>query len=161
MSVVYLAIGSNVGDSNKYIDKTIKLLKAQLTDIVEAPRYRTKAVGYTNQADFINTAIKGNTDIKPQDLLKFVKSVEEKVGRIKRFRWGPREIDIDIIFYGNKLVVEPNLHIPHARFSERDFVLKPINDLSPDLIDPLSKETINNLLTKLPTSDLSIIGNID
>ncbi|HEY4964678.1 MAG TPA: 2-amino-4-hydroxy-6-hydroxymethyldihydropteridine diphosphokinase [Candidatus Saccharimonadales bacterium] len=161
MPVIYLALGSNVGDSNKYIDETMGLLKSKLTDIQEAPRYRSKAWGYTEQTDFVNTAIRANTDLKPHALLVFVKATEDEVGRIKRFRWGPREIDIDIIFYENRVVSEPNLHIPHARFKERDFVLKPLNDLSPQMVDPISKKTIATLLSELPPSELSVISVID
>ncbi|HUC95702.1 MAG TPA: 2-amino-4-hydroxy-6-hydroxymethyldihydropteridine diphosphokinase [Candidatus Saccharimonadia bacterium] len=156
MPVIYLALGSNVGDSNTYINESIQLLKNRLTDTKEAPRYTSKAVGYTDQADFINTAIRANTNLSPKELLDFVKSVEEKVGRIKRFRWGPREIDVDIIFYDDQIINETGLHIPHARFSERDFVLKPLRDLAPNFVDPRSKQTVKALLDKLPPSELSI-----
>lgn len=156
MAVVYLALGSNVGNSEQYIEQAITLLKDKVTDIIQAPMYRSRAVGYTSQPDFFNKAIKGHTELTPQALLMFVKTVEQKVGRIERFRWGPREIDIDIIFYNDKIVDKPSLHLPHPRFAERDFVLRPICDLSPKFVDPISKLTVSELYAKLPKSSRSI-----
>jgi 2-amino-4-hydroxy-6-hydroxymethyldihydropteridine diphosphokinase len=159
MTIVYLALGSNVGNSNKYIDDSITLLKDNLVDLVEAPRYKTKAVGYTNQDDFINTAIMAHTDLNPHELLVFIKNIEKKLGRIERFRWGPREIDIDIIFYNNSIIKDSNLSIPHPRFAQRDFVLRPLLDLSPNFVDPKSRKTIKQLFSGLPTAKTSIKSN--
>lgn len=153
---VFLALGSNVGKSQQYIQKGIQLLAEKIREIKSTQVYTSKAVGYTDQPDFLNTVIMGETDLSPQDLLKFIKGIEKKVGRVERFRWGPREIDIDIIFYGKEIVNKPGLHIPHPRFSERDFVLKPLCDLDPDFIDPVSKQTIKELYTQLPASKHSI-----
>src|SRR4051812_44554807 len=120
METVYLALGSNVGDSQEHIKKAVQLLGESLQHIKRAPIYRSKAVGYTDQPNFLNTAIEGQTQLSPQKLLKFIKDVEKRVGRVARFRWGPREIDIDIIFYGDQIVEQDGLTIPHARFAERD-----------------------------------------
>ena len=157
MQIVYLAIGSNVGDSRAYIERAIKLLAKSVSDIVQSSIYTSKAVGYTEQANFLNTVIKGKTNLTPNELLNFNKGIEKTVGRINRFRGGPREIDLDIIFFGDAIIDEPNLHIPHARFAERDFVLLPIMDLNSDLIDPRSKQTISALYTQLPKDMLSIL----
>lgn len=146
MAKIYLALGSNVGDSNAQFDATKELLSENLTNIVESPRYATKAYGYTDQPDFLNSALAGDTNLSPQQLLKFVKDVEQRVGRVERFRWGPREIDIDIIFYDHVVINEPNLKVPHADFANRDFVLKPICDLNPYLVDPVSQKTVSELL---------------
>lgn len=156
MATVYLALGSNVGKGDQQVDKAITLLHEQLTDITEAPRYMSMAVGFTDQADFMNTAVVAETELSPRELLAFTQYVEQTVGRIRRFRWGPREIDIDIIFYDDLVIDEPDLTIPHPRFSERDFVLRPIADLNPDLIDPVSKMTVSELYEKLPASNRSI-----
>ena len=153
---VYLALGSNVGDSKKYLAQAVTLLQKSVTNIVSAPLYTSQAVGYTDQAPFLNTVIKGNTQLTPHQLLKFVKKVEKDVGRIERFRWGPREVDIDIIFYDDTMLDEPGLQIPHPRFAERDFVLTPLCDLQPELIDPISKQTVQELYKRLPKSALSI-----
>jgi 2-amino-4-hydroxy-6-hydroxymethyldihydropteridine diphosphokinase len=156
MAVVFLALGSNVGDGNKHLDDAIRLLGAKISDIIQAPRYTSKAVGFTDQADFLNTVIKGRTDLKPLDLLAFTQEIEKKIGRIWRFHWGPREIDIDIIFYDYQIINEPNLTVPHPRFSEREFVLKPLSYIVPDFIDPVSKLKIKKLYDNLPTELRSI-----
>ncbi len=151
MTEVYLALGSNVGDSRTTIERAIALLGTALQQIKQAPVYRSKAVGYTDQPDFLNTAISGQTDLSPEALLAFVKDIEKQLGRIERFRWGPREIDIDIIFYGDLILEIPELAIPHPLFSDRAFVLRPLADLKPELIDPRSKQTVKELLAKLGT----------
>ncbi len=157
MAKVYLALGSNVGDSEHHFKNAVELLSKKISGIKQAPLYKSKAVGFTEQDDFVNTAVSGQTDLSPKELLEFVKSTEKEVGRIDRFRWGPREIDIDIIFYNDQIVDEPHLHIPHAHFAERDFVLRPIMDLDPNLIDPRSKKTVQELHNKLPADQLSIL----
>jgi 2-amino-4-hydroxy-6-hydroxymethyldihydropteridine diphosphokinase len=156
MAEIYLALGSNVGDGDKYFDEAINLLSEKLSNIQQAPRYKSKAVGFTDQADFTNSVIRGDTNLEPQELLKFTQSIEEKVGRIRRFRWGPREIDIDIIFYDNLILDEENLTVPHPRFAQREFVLKPLLDIAPNFIDPASKLTIMNLYDNLPEKDKSL-----
>ncbi|HVS58388.1 MAG TPA: 2-amino-4-hydroxy-6-hydroxymethyldihydropteridine diphosphokinase [Candidatus Saccharimonadales bacterium] len=159
MITVYLALGSNVGDSARYIAKAVELLAAQVHDIEQAPLYVSHAVGYTDQPDFVNTALRGQTNLSPQELLTFVKDIEQHVGRIFRFRWGPREIDIDIILYGDKVVAKENLTIPHARFRERDFVLKPLCDLDPNVKDPITRKTAAELLQAIPAAEQSLAGD--
>lgn len=160
MTTVYLALGSNVGDSAQYITKSLDLLGSTLNNIQQAPLYISKAVGYTDQADFFNTAISGQTELSPQALLHVINEVEQQVGRVKRFRWGPREIDIDIIFYGNQTLQSENLTIPHPSFRERDFVLQPLVDLNSKMVDPVSQKTVKQLLSELAPSQLSIIRRV-
>lgn len=161
MALIYLALGSNVGDSRAHIEKAVGLLGGSVSNITCAPIYRSKAVGYTDQADFFNTAVCGETNVTPTELLRFVKDVESRVGRIQRFRWGPREVDIDIIFYDQQIVNGPMLTIPHALFRERDFVLRPICDLAPELVDPVSGLSVKQLLDRLQENDLSILERLD
>jgi 2-amino-4-hydroxy-6-hydroxymethyldihydropteridine diphosphokinase len=124
-------------------------LSSQVHDVKEAPSYITKPVGYIDQPDFLNTAISGQTNLTPIQLLVFLKKTEKQVGRIKRFKWGPREIDIDIIFYGDQIIYEDGVSIPHSCFRERDFVLRPLNDLNPDFIDPVTKKTVRELFRSI------------
>jgi len=156
MATVYLALGSNVGDGDRQFDRAIELLMPALSHVQQAPRYSSKAVGFTDQPDFLNTVISGETDLDPKQLLELTQSVEQHVGRVKRFHWGPREIDIDIIFYDNRVIELPDLSIPHPRFSERDFVLKPLKDLSPELVDPLTHNTVKALYDQLSEDKRSI-----
>jgi 2-amino-4-hydroxy-6-hydroxymethyldihydropteridine diphosphokinase len=156
MAVVYLALGSNVGIGDRQLNQAITLLQDKLTRVRYAPYYSSKAVGFTDQPDFLNTVIKAETAMEPEELLAFTQEVEERIGRIRRFRWGPREIDVDIIFYDDRIFTTPELTIPHPRFAERDFVLKPLCDLNPDLIDPITHKTVQELYSQLPESSRSI-----
>lgn len=161
MITVYLALGSNIGDSRANIDQAVRLLGSAVQQIKQAPLYTSKAVGYTDQPDFLNTAISGHTDLDPKTILEFIGKAERQVGRTASFRWGPREIDIDIIFYGDQVLKTDNLTIPHPSFRERDFVLQPLKDLDPALKDPVSGQTVQQLLNKIDTSRRSIIKKID
>jgi 2-amino-4-hydroxy-6-hydroxymethyldihydropteridine diphosphokinase len=161
MATVYLALGSNVGDSGDYIRQAIEQLGTSLHDIQKAPIYRSKAVGYTEQPNFLNTAISGQTDLTPEELLASVKTAEQKLGRMQRFRQGPREIDIDIIFYDTLVLETKELTIPHSAFRSRDFVLRPLGDLNPQMTDPVSGQTVTELLDKIAVDDKSIITQVD
>jgi 2-amino-4-hydroxy-6-hydroxymethyldihydropteridine diphosphokinase len=161
MTEVYLALGANVGDSRTNIAQAITLLNAILRDIKRAPIYVSKAVGYTNQVDFLNTAVSGETELNPQELLAKLKAIEQELGRVERFRWGPREIDIDIILYGNVVLESEQFTLPHPHFRERDFVLRPLADLNPQLVDPVSGQTVTQLLSKISQSEASIQQEVD
>jgi len=155
---VFIALGSNIGDKKNFIEKAIRHLSEKIYHIKQAPIYTSRAVGFTDQPDFYNTVISGYTDLSPEELLLFIKETEKNIGRVKRFRWGPREIDIDILFYGNHVIEKKELVIPHPRLHERDFVLQPLVYLQPDLIHPLLKKTVTELLNNL--KDRSVIGII-
>lgn len=157
MAKIYLALGSNVGDRLSNIKNAISLLKGNVSSIKLSKIYETKPVGYTDQGNFINAAIEGRTALSPDALLAFTQKVEIDVGRIRRFRWGPREIDIDILFYDDLVYHDQKLEIPHPRLQERDFVLKPLIDLNPKLMHPLYKKTVKQLYDQLPKKELSII----
>jgi 2-amino-4-hydroxy-6-hydroxymethyldihydropteridine diphosphokinase len=161
MTAVYLALGSNLGDSRANIAQAVKLLGTSLKHIKQAPIYASKAVGYTDQPDFLNTAVSGQTDLSPEALLEFINKVENQVGRVPTFHWGPREIDIDIIFYGDLVQETKKLTIPHPRFKDRDFVLWPLNDLDPSLVDPAGQQTVQSLLAQISGQQKSIVSKVD
>ena len=161
MATVYLALGSNIGNSRQYIDKAVELLGAWVHDIRQAPIYLSKATGYTDQPDFLNTAIRGTTDVDPEELLEFVKDVEKKTGRKLSFRFGPRQIDIDIILYDDRIIKTDELTIPHRALISRDFVLRPLQDLDPALKDPATGKTVKQLLEAIKPANRSIIHRID
>jgi len=156
MNRVYLALGSNVGNSWANIDHGTILLSAKITRLEEAPRYLSRAAGFTDQSDFLNTAVAGETELTPQELLVFCQSIEVKVGRIRRFHWGPRELDIDILLYNQLVLDEPNLVIPHPRLNERDFMLQPLVDLAPELVDPKTQTPFADILQQLPSESRSV-----
>ena len=160
MKRVFLGLGSNVGDKKKNIETAVKLLSEKIYNIKMADIYISKAVGYENQEEFLNTAISGFTDLDVEELFKFIKKVEKEAGRKFRFRWGPREIDIDILFYNDLIFENEQIQIPHPRIQERDFVLKPLLDLDENLIHPVLKKSVKTLLNQLKEEDLSIIGKL-
>jgi len=131
MVVCYLAVGSNLGNRRKNIKKALDYLaKTKGIKIEKASRiYETKAIGGVAQGKFLNAAIKIKTLLSPQLLLKTIKKIEKDLGRKKTVRWGPREIDLDILLYGNKFIKIKNLVIPHPRMFEREFVLRPLREI--------------------------------
>ena len=131
MHTIFLALGTNLGDREKNIKEALKLLKEKVIGMKLASIYESKPQGRINQGNFLNSALKGKTSLSPQELLHFVKGIERKMGRVDRGINGPREIDIDILFYDDIVLDTPDLKIPHPRISERDFVLRPLLDLAP------------------------------
>ena len=157
MHQIFLALGSNVGNRKQYIEEAILLLREKINDVMIAPFYETKPRYFEDQNNFLNTVLSGFTDLEPQELLQFTKTVQKKVGRVERFRNGPREIDIDILFYDTVLYKDEELEIPHPRLQERDFVLQPFSDINPDFFHPVLKKTIRELLDTLPEEQKSVI----
>jgi 2-amino-4-hydroxy-6-hydroxymethyldihydropteridine diphosphokinase len=131
MVVCYLGVGSNLGNRRKNIKKALDYLaKTKGVEIKKISRiYETEAVGGPVQGKFLNAAIKIRTSLRPQLLLVALKKIEKDLGRRKTVRWGPREIDLDILLYGNKFIKIKNLVIPHPRMFEREFVLRPLREI--------------------------------
>ena len=146
--IIFLGLGANVGDKKQNLEQAIAELKEKISDIRVSKFYETEPWGYKNQDKFLNAAIRGTTSFTPSSLLKFVKQIEKVVGRVERFKWGPREIDIDILFYEDLIYKDPNLKIPHPFLHDRKFVLGPLMDLDPDLIHPVFKKTVRQLYEK-------------
>ena len=161
MHTIVLALGTNMGEKENNISEAIHLLEEKVHDIRRAKLYHSRAVGYENQPDFINTAISGTPNLSPNELLEFTQQIEKNIGRIFRFHWGPREIDVDIIFYDDLALSSEKLTIPHPKMHERDFVLSPINDICPDFLHPILKNTVSELFDKLDSSQLSIVSLYD
>lgn len=157
MHTVYLALGANIGNKKENMAKAIALLGEKVRVVKKAPLYETKPWGYTEQENFINSVIMGETDATPEELLQFVKQIEKEVGRQKRFTNGPREIDIDILFYDDLIINTPSLTIPHALLHVRDFVLQPLCDIAPDFVHPILHKTIRQLLQEVPETEKVVI----
>lgn len=138
MSIVYLGLGSNIGNPTANLDALVAFLERSGAYAVLAKSrwYGSKAVGYTDQPDFVNGVIKISTVLAPEPLLAAMKQIEQRMGRTASFRWGPRLIDIDILDYvdaaGNRLVRSERPIIPHPSMHERRFVLQPLAELAPD-----------------------------
>ena len=157
MHHIFLALGSNIENRKQRIAAAIVLLHEKVHDIIVAPLYETKPGYIEDQQNFLNTMLSGYTDLKPRELLQFTQTVQQEVGRVKRFRNGPREIDIDILFYDQELYQDEELEIPHPRIQERDFVLQPFADINPDFLHPVLKKTVRELLETLPGEQRSVI----
>ena len=147
--IIFLGLGSNVGDKEQNLEKAIEKLGEKISDIQVSKFYETEPWGYTQQDRFLNAAIRGRTILAPSGLLKFVKTVEGRVGRVARFKWGPREIDIDILFYDDLVYEDKFITIPHPFLHERKFVLEPLMDLDPNFVHPIFKKTVRQLYEKL------------
>jgi len=161
MEIIFLALGSNVENRKQYIETAINLLREKVHDIVVAPLYETKPRYFEDQQNFLNTVLRGYTELEPWELLQFTQTVQQEVGRVERFRNGPREIDIDILMYDQIVYKDEGLEIPHSRLQERDFVLQPFADINPDFLHPVLKKTIKELLDALPQEQQSIITKLE
>ncbi len=159
MSIVYLALGTNLGDRLANLRAAIKSFPPS---IVLGPRsniYETPPWGYTDQPAFLNMAVKCETDSDAASLLKRLKQIEVEVGRVESFRWGPRQIDIDILFYDDLILESESLIIPHPRLHERAFVLVPLADIAPDFVHPVLKKTVKELLSKVDSAEIKLFAN--
>jgi 2-amino-4-hydroxy-6-hydroxymethyldihydropteridine diphosphokinase len=143
---IFLSLGSNSDDSHQNLLAAINCIGNSNMKIVKYSHiYKTEPWGKKNQNDFYNCAIEIETDFSPWKLKNALKEIELALGKNILERWGERTIDIDIIFYGNKIIYEKKLIIPHPRFHQRNFVLIPLCDISKEFIDPLSNETLEGL----------------
>jgi 2-amino-4-hydroxy-6-hydroxymethyldihydropteridine diphosphokinase len=152
MNTAYIGIGSNLGDRENNCKSAIKLLikngvrVTKLSSMIE-----TEPWGVKDQPKFINMAIEIETGLNPEELLKALKKIENEMGRQATIRWGPRVIDLDILLYDDLLIKTPQLIIPHPGIKERDFVLKPLAEITPDKKHPALKKSIKELLDEIPT----------
>ena len=151
MAVVYLGLGSNIGDREDYLARACGLLHQHPAVTVQAVSslYETAPVGFTAQDAFLNIVARVNTILRPESLLAVTQAVESRLGREPAVRWGPRVIDIDILLYDALQVHRPFLDIPHNALSERLFVLVPLSELEPELRLP-SGESVRRLIAGLP-----------
>ena len=151
---VFIGIGTNLGDRSKNIEEALKNLESDGLKIVKkSPIYETEPYGLTKQPKFLNCVVEANTTLAPQELLKALIEIEKKMGRVRKIHWGPRIIDLDILFYDDLVIDEENLKIPHPDIKNRFFVLKPLLDIAPDFIHPVLKRTIKELLDELKGSN--------
>ncbi|HSL46843.1 MAG TPA: 2-amino-4-hydroxy-6-hydroxymethyldihydropteridine diphosphokinase [Anaerolineales bacterium] len=140
--IVYLALGSNLGDRLTNLKQAINSLTPQMDVKAKSQVYETPPWGYEDQPKFLNQVIKAKTYLDPEPLLKHLKRLEVALGRKESIRNGPRLIDIDILFYDDRVLDTPSLVIPHPRLHERAFVLLPLMDIDPDLVHPVSKKSV-------------------
>ena len=144
---VYLLLGSNLGDSKSYIENAKSNILQQIGLISkQSSYYSTAAWGQTEQSDFINQVILVDTHLNATDTIEIILNIEAKMGRVRKEKNEPRLIDIDILFFNNDILNSPSLTIPHPLLQERNFVLQPMNELSPAFMHPIFNKTINELM---------------
>jgi GTP cyclohydrolase-4 len=156
--VAYLALGANIGDRRSNLAAALQRLR-EVVDIEEVSSiYETEPVGYTAQPHFFNIVCTGKTWLSAEDLLKYTQEIEYAIGRKPSFRNGPRPIDIDLLLYDDLTVSCEQLTVPHPRMRERAFVLVPLAEIAPHVIDPVSGKTARDLLATVSQQGVSCLA---
>ncbi len=150
MATTYIALGTNLGDRAGNLREALERLSKAVQIERQSAVYETEPWGVLDQPRFLNMVVAGETELTPSDLLHVLKQIEREMGRTAGPRYGPRVIDLDILFFDAEQIRTPELTIPHPRLAERRFVLVPLAEIAPDLVHPETGLAISRLLEKLP-----------
>lgn len=146
LQTTYLLLGSNLGNREEILEKTIQFIESTIGVVnTRSKFYETAPWGVENQPNYLNIALIVSTTLSPNELLIQTQAIEENLGRVRLEKWGARLIDIDIIFFDNKIIQEANLIIPHPLMQERNFVLVPLEEIAPAFIHPILNKSIREL----------------
>jgi len=159
-ATIYLGLGSNLGERTKNLTAALNALAPDVIVEAVSSLYETDPVGPQDQQDFYNAVCRASTSLEPQALLAVVKEIERDVGRVQARHWGPRMIDIDILLYGDKIVTEPDLRIPHQELVNRAFVLVPLAELAADVRHPAQGKAIKELLASVDPSGVRLLERV-
>jgi 2-amino-4-hydroxy-6-hydroxymethyldihydropteridine diphosphokinase len=146
---VAVALGSNLGDRERHLRDAIAALRESLTGLIVSSVYDTAPVGVCEQPRFLNAAATGSTRLPARALLEMLLGIEATLGRTRPHPGAPRTLDLDLILYGDQIIEERDLTVPHPRFRERRFVLEPLAEIAPDWRDPVTRQTIRELMSGL------------
>ena len=147
MNKVYLLIGGNIGSREATLAKARRLIGETCGELISSSSlYETAAWGKTDQPSFLNQALEINTALNPLQLLQQILKIEKQAGRIRNEKYGPRSIDIDILFFNDEIHHYPSLKVPHPAIQDRRFVLVPMKEIAPKFVHPVHKKTIEELL---------------
>ncbi|HTP00286.1 MAG TPA: 2-amino-4-hydroxy-6-hydroxymethyldihydropteridine diphosphokinase [Anaerolineales bacterium] len=160
MPVVYVSLGTNLGDRLANLRSAVDALRSMpgMVVLAESGIYETPAWGYEDQPTFLNMAVKAETNLEPHALLTRLKELEKELGRTPTFHWGPRVIDMDILFYDDLLLNTPELVIPHPRLQDRAFVLVPLADIATDVMHPVLHRTVGEMLAAVDAKEIKRFG---
>jgi len=151
MKGIYLLLGGNEGDRLAVLARAVEYIDREIGNVlIASSTYESEPWGHTDQPYFLNRAIEVESNLTPRVLLEKILEIERELGRIRGAKWSQRVIDIDILYYGDRIVDEPGLHIPHPEIQNRRFALVPMTEIAPDLIHPELKEDQRSLLAKCP-----------
>ncbi len=153
---IYIALGTNLEPREANLRAARKAFPPAIQILEQSPIYQTEPWGYTDQPDFLNQVVKAQTTLLPLELLDYLKDIEEQVGRTPTFRYGPRVVDLDILFYDELVFENERLTIPHPRLAERAFVLLPLSKIAPNLRHPVQRKTISELLSQVDQSGVEL-----
>lgn len=160
MTHVYLLLGSNENDRFKNLERACELIALKCGKALkQSALYETEAWGLKEQNSFLNQAIAIESSLPPLELLNQLKAIEKEIGRTETVKWGPRVIDIDILFYGNEIVETEELTIPHPFLHQRKFTLEPLNEIEPRFVHPVMQKTVRVLLKEC--SDTSLVKKLN
>lgn len=149
MTRVYIALGSNLGDRMANLEAAVASLEPSVAVLARSPVYDTDPKYVTDQPRFLNMVLEVETGLSAAALLAYLKDVEVRLGRVPGKRFGPRPIDLDIVFFGGEVIDQPDLAVPHPRLDERAFVLRPLSDIAPEMTHPVAGLTVAELLDAL------------
>ena len=152
--VAYIALGTNLGNRPDNLRAALGALPPEVSVLAESHIYETPPWGYEDQPAFLNMVVKAETSLEPGALLEYLKQLEVQLGREGNFRWGPRLIDLDILFYDDLVIDTPPLVIPHPRLHERAFVLVPLADVAPNLIHPVLEHSVHEILARINIQEI-------
>lgn len=149
MNEAYLLMGGNIGNRKDYLVKAIAAIEEKCGKVIKASSiYETAAWGLENQNAFLNQVLQIKTSLDARELLTAILGVEEKLGRVRENKYGPRVIDIDILFFNNEVINLPGLTVPHPRMQQRRFVLVPLAEIAPEKIHPLLHHSVLQMLAE-------------
>ncbi|NFI84871.1 2-amino-4-hydroxy-6-hydroxymethyldihydropteridine diphosphokinase [Clostridium botulinum] len=150
MHTVYVAFGSNIGEKESYIKRALEKIEERGMEIIKVSSiYETEPYGVLDQDSFLNGVVKIETNLTPEDLIGELLNIEKQLNRVRERRWGPRTIDLDIIFYDDLIINEKDLVIPHKDMENREFVLKPLCDIDENFIHLVLKKSVRELYDEL------------
>lgn len=151
MSIAYIALGTNLGDKEKNLKQALLFLMQQGIEVIKVSSFMlTEPYGVLDQPKFLNAVCEVNTYLEPCALLRTLLAIEQAMGRVRLRRWGERNIDLDLLLYENVIMNTPSLRLPHPDMQNRDFVLLPLAEISPQLMHPVLNKSMKQLKKELP-----------